>query len=59
MNKKTWAYVLGMTGAFSYFFPTWNGIFAEASQDPSTGKIIGVVILIGALILYYLPEKVN
>ncbi|MFA6076828.1 MAG: hypothetical protein WC735_01995 [Candidatus Paceibacterota bacterium] len=59
MNKKTWAYVLGLAGAFSYLFPTWNGILFEASQDSDAGKIIGVILIIGAVIIYYLPEKIK
>lgn len=59
MNKKSLAFIIGFAGVFSYLFPTWNGIFFESSKDSTVGQIIGAILFIGAVILYYLPEKTS
>lgn len=59
MNKKTWSILLVSVSLLSWYFPKWNGIFAETTFDITSGegRIVASILFVGGLILWYLPEQ--
>ena len=51
---------LGFTGAgvASYYFPGFGGIFFEnANVTAGEGRITSAILLVGAAILWFMPER--
>ena len=58
MSKKVTSQILIAAGAAAYFFPAWQGVFIDAG-DVTVGeaRIVATIMLVGGLVLFYLPEK--
>lgn len=59
MKKRTWSIALFALAFLSYFFPAWNGIFFDASQEITLGdgRIQAAIFVVGGLLLWYQEEK--
>ena len=61
MDKKAWVVVLVISGVISYYFPQWNGFIFGPTLDITSGdgRIVGLILFVGALLLWYMPSKEN
>ncbi len=59
MKKRNWSVILFGGAFFAYFFPAWNGVFFNASQDITLGdgRIQAAIFLVGGLLLWYQEEE--
>ena len=58
MEKRRWAILLIVFGLMYWFFPGWNGFFFESSDiSMGEGRIMASILLIGGVLLYYLPSS--
>lgn len=57
MNNKTLGGVLIGISFLYYFFPQFNGILNSRDISQGEGTIIWAILLVGGLLLWYLPKK--
>lgn len=47
---------LGVWGAFSWYFPGFEGVFSEPAKfSTAEGRIIALISLVGGIIIYFMP----
>jgi hypothetical protein len=58
-GKRMWALLLAGLSATMWFAPSWSGIFFPAAETVTAGdgRIASSILLVGALVLWYLPTK--
>lgn len=56
--KRGIAIALAVIGAFSWHVPGFNGVFfAQAAVTAGDGQIVAAVFLVGAALLWFMPER--
>jgi len=56
--KTGMAIALGIAGLGAWLLPGWNGLLFPASDTSAgEGQDLGAVLVVGALVLWFMPEK--
>jgi len=57
-TKKLVSVTLMVSAAFSWYFPTWSGLFFSTPQDVTSGdgRIVAAILIVGGLLLWYTKE---
>jgi len=58
-SKRMWALLLAALSVLMWFAPQWGGILFPAAENVTAGdsRIASSILLVGALVLWYLPTK--
>ncbi len=58
INKEYYVAVFGLFGIVNFLFPGgfWIGFFMKG-ESVGEVQIVGAILLVGAVILYYMPTK--
>lgn len=56
--RRALAVGFGVSGILSWYMPGFGGLFATpAAVTPGEGQIVGAVLVVGAALLWFLPEQ--